>query len=485
MSITGSLSNALTGLSASARAAELVSSNVANAMTDGYGRREIELSSRVSGGTGSGVSVDGVTRIVDEGVLRDRRLAEADMASAQTSFDFYKDLQSLIGTPDQPGSLGARTSNLEAALIEASSRPDLPSRLDAVVRTASDLASGLNSASAGIQQLRVDADVSIARTVDQLNADLEGIAEVNALIMRNDGNGQDVSSLLDQRQQLVDRVASVVPIRVFNRDNSAIALYTSTGGILLDAKPAKFEFSPSPTITADLSIAAGTLSGLTINGKPAATSGEFSPIAGGELASLFRVRDELAPQAQSQLDSVARDLIDRVATPAVDPTLAPGDAGFFTDNGVAFDPLLEVGIAGRISVNASVDPGAGGDLWRLRDGIGALGQGPAGNNSGLVALRDALSQERVPASGSVATVARSASGLMGDLASIIGGSVRENETAVGFTTTRFDSLKAIELSDGVDTDQEMQKLLLIEQTYAANAQVIRTVDELIQILLGL
>jgi flagellar hook-associated protein FlgK len=31
----------------------------------------------------------------------------------------------------------------------------------------------------------------------------------------------------------------------------------------------------------------------------------------------------------------------------------------------------------------------------------------------------------------------------------------------------------------------MQKLLLIEQSYAANAQVIRTVDELIQLLLGI
>jgi len=485
MSITGSLSNALTGLTASSRAAELVSSNVANAMTDGYGRREIQLSARLAGGSGAGVQVDGVTRVVDQGVIRDRRLAEADLARSQTSLDFYKDLQSLIGVPEQPGSLGARVADLEAALIEAVSRPDLTARLEAVVRTAGDLTAGLNDATRGVQNLREDADAEIGVVVRQLNDDLARIAEVNALIMRNDGNGQDVSSLLDQRQQLVDRVASVVPIRVFNRDNSAIALYTATGGLLLDTNPAEFGFSPSPTITSDLSLAAGTLSGITINGREVETSGQYGPLAGGRLAELFQIRDDYAPAAQAQLDSIARDLIDRVASPAVDPTLAPGDAGFFTDGGLAFNPVDEQGLAGRIAVSDLVDPAAGGELWRLRDGLGAAVQGPAGNNTGLVGLRDALAAERVPASSSVTTVARSASGLMGDLASILGGRVRDSETALGYTTARFDSLRTIELASGVDTDQEMQKLLLIEQTYAANAQVIRTVDELIEILLGL
>ena len=51
--------------------------------------------------------------------------------------------------------------------------------------------------------------------------------------------------------------------------------------------------------------------------------------------------------------------------------------------------------------------------------------------------------------------------------------------------TRADSLKALELQGGVDTDHEMQQLLLIEQAYAANARVISTADDMIQTLLGL
>jgi len=43
MSITSALSNALSGLTVASRGAQVVSSNVANALTDGYGVRELSL----------------------------------------------------------------------------------------------------------------------------------------------------------------------------------------------------------------------------------------------------------------------------------------------------------------------------------------------------------------------------------------------------------------------------------------------------------
>ena len=77
MSITSALSNAISGLNASTRAADLVSANVANALTAGYARRTLELSSRSLAGNGAGVQIDAVRRQVDQGLLSDRRLADA------------------------------------------------------------------------------------------------------------------------------------------------------------------------------------------------------------------------------------------------------------------------------------------------------------------------------------------------------------------------------------------------------------------------
>ena len=77
MSISGALSNALSGLTVNARMAETVSNNLSNSLTDGYGVRSLELSAGQTGGAGGGVRVISVNRFVDAGILADRRLADA------------------------------------------------------------------------------------------------------------------------------------------------------------------------------------------------------------------------------------------------------------------------------------------------------------------------------------------------------------------------------------------------------------------------
>lgn len=76
MSIAGALSNALSGLTAASRSAEVVASNIANAATEGYAARTLVTSSRP--GTTGGVRIDGIARAVDPALLADRRLATAE-----------------------------------------------------------------------------------------------------------------------------------------------------------------------------------------------------------------------------------------------------------------------------------------------------------------------------------------------------------------------------------------------------------------------
>ena len=54
MTISSALSAALSGLTASSRAASVVSENIANAQTEGFGERELTLSS-IAYGAGRGV----------------------------------------------------------------------------------------------------------------------------------------------------------------------------------------------------------------------------------------------------------------------------------------------------------------------------------------------------------------------------------------------------------------------------------------------
>ncbi|NEY91161.1 flagellar hook-associated protein FlgK [Tabrizicola oligotrophica] len=485
MSISGSLSSALSGLTAAAKAAEVVSSNIANATTAGYSRREVITTARAVGQTGQGVSIVGVRRHVDPVLLADRRRAEATEAERVARSSFFQRLEAAIGTADSAVSLGGRIAEFDTALLEAASLPDSEARLARVIDTARNLASQIGGAAEAVQTARAEADDRIEADVDLLNRTLAQISELNGNIRATYAGARDPSALIDQRQQLIDSIASVVPLREIARDDGQIALYTTGGAMLVDGQAAVFGFDPAGLVTAEMSIGAGSLSGLTLNGRPVATSGSDSPISGGSLAAHFEVRDQLAPEAQRELDALARDLLERFADPAVDATLAPGQAGLFTDDGGNFLPADEAGLAQRLALNAVVDPRQGGGLWHLRDGIGATTPGLAGNAAGLVALHAALTSARTPASGPFMAGARSFAALQGDLLSGCVSDRLTAETEAGYAAARAEALTQLELAAGVDTDQEMQSLLLVEQAYTANAKVIQTIGAMIDTLLGL
>ena len=482
MSISTSLSNALSGLGAAARAADLVSANVANALTQGYARRTLELSSRSLAGNGAGVQIDGVSRQVDQALLADRRLADATLSSAAHSSDFYSDLEAAIGTPDQPNSLGGRIAGFASALVTAASQPSSDQRLTGVLRAAQNLAAQFADISNMLQSSRADADKQIGKDVDTVNDALSRIAELNKDITVSLARGADATSLMDQRQLQVDRISPILPLREIPRAGGQIALFTPQGATLLDGRPSTLGFAPTHAVTAQMSLASGGLSGLTLNGQPLAFNGPNNKIDGGGLSALFALRDGAAPAAQAELDALARDLVDRFQTPAADPSLN-GAAGLFTDSGALFDPLNEGGLSSRLAVNPLADPAQGGQLSLLRDGLGAATPGAVGDATQLTALSAALQSSRVPASGQFSTGTRTAAGLAADFLSAIGGD-RQNALAdETYAAARHDTLSRLELENGVDTDQEMANLLQIENAYSANARVISTVDDMIQTIL--
>lgn len=481
MSITSSFNNALSGLFATSRAAELVSSNISNALTEGYGRRELSVSARDV----NGVSVNGVIRDVDQTIVADRLLADASVGYDTARSSFYNSLESVLGAVDDPLSVPGRVATFEATLIEAAARPDSQARLQGLFDAAQSVADGFSQASDDIQSLRMDADRSIAVQVERLNTGLQNVADLNANILRAKAAGRDYSALLDQRQQAVNEISEIVPLQVLPRENDTVTLITPTGAVLLDTSAAELGFEQRNVVTPDMTLDSGALSGLTINGFDVSTAGRNGPIAGGTLAAAFAVRDEFAVEAQTRLDAVARDLVERFQDPAVDGTLGAMDAGLFTDGGAFFDPLNEIGLSARLEINALVDATRGGALWRLRDGLGAVVEGPVGNNALLVDLGNALTELRVPASGDISTGARSAGALAGDLLSLVSVDRVNAENRQSFSMARQDSLSQIELAGGVDTDQELQKLLLIEQAYSANARVITTAGEMIDTLLAI
>lgn len=479
MSITSALSSALSGLNANARAASVVSSNLANIQTDGYGRREIDLSHDRY----SGVRVTAVTRHVDPGVLSDRRLADGALAQSEARAGFLTAIRSTVGTPDQPGSLSARLAAFEGALISAASKPESVDRLQALSLRAADVVQGFNAASGEIQKQRMTAEDQISAAVRSLNVDLAQVQDLNVQIQVAQRGGADSASLLDHRQAVIDRIADLVPVREIPRDDGAVALMTPGGTFLLDSSAAEFEFTRSNMILPHMTTDAGLLSGLRIGGRAVQTSGPQAAVAGGKLSALFDIRDTMAVDAQAKLDSVARDLVERFQDPSVNPTPGAGNSGLFTDEGAGFTGGTEVGLAGRMRLNASVDVNSANEVWRLRDGLGAAAPGPSGNAALLDAMKGALAAQRPVPSGALGPREGSAAYHMDSFVSQLAQSAVAEDRTTSFAAVRQSELQIRLSSDGVNSDEETQKLLLIEQAYGANARMIQTLDEMMQTLL--
>ena len=489
MSISSAINIALSGLTATGRRVEITSGNLANALTEGYGRQSVTLSSAVLGGFGSGVAVGGVNRASSPELTSARRIADGDLAGGQSELDAMVRLERSLGVAGDDDTLATRITAFEAALRQLAETPELAPRQVAAATAASDIASRLNQISTEGTRVRQTADADIARQVTEVNGALSKIAKLNRQIQIFASSGRDTASLIDLRERLIDQVAAIVPIREQMRANGVVELTTAQGLILVDTRAREIQFTASPIITAPMRYddGAGALSGLTLNGVDITPGGPGSQaIAGGALSGLFAIRDRIAPEVSDRADALAADLIGRLAASGLDPTLAPGAPGLFTDDGAPYDPANLTGLAGRIRLNAAVDPGAGGDPSLMRDGLGATAAGPTADGTLPRAMLDALTAAggvtAVPGLPPTLSFAQTAIGMI-ELTAL--GRVSAEANVASFSNTREILARAEAETIGVDTDAELQALIQIEQAFAANVQVIQTASRMLDQLMAL
>ncbi len=485
MSLSNALSNAASGIAYASRATETVASNIANAQTPGYARRELQLSPRSHVSGGGGVQIDSVRRVVQQAVLAQHRLAAADDARASRLAAFASDMDAAFGVPGQPLALSTVLSEFDASLISATAHPESEAGLAQVVSRASDLAAKLNYLGSRLQDARTEAERDIGADVDLLNQGLAQVAELNRRISAQVASGGDATSLLDRRQALITDIAGIVPLQEMPRDNGRVALVTKGGALLLDGDtPLPISFSGAGQVEPGMQVGTPPLTRIAVDGVDL-TAGQMVLFAGGSLAAAFTIRDEAAPGMQAQLDSVALDLHDRFADAATDPSLAAGQPGLFNDAGAFATPALATGLANRFSVNAAVVTSKGGAVWRLRDGMAAGAPGPVGSSAMLDAMSKALASSRPAGASATTATPRSAAGHVAELTTTVATLRLRSEDDASRTGATSSGLEDTLRGDGVDTDRELASLLNLERAYAANAKVLKAVDDMLLNILRL
>ena len=479
MSLSLAMSSAMSGLALSARGTQIVSDNIANAQTEGYGVRSLNQAARVLGHAGNGVAMTGVARHVNPALLAELRSAASHSAHDQVLGGFWQRFEAGFGLPGEAGSLSQNFSRFGAALQEAALSPDQSTVLREVTQSAGAVARTITGLHDQLQQERDDADAAILREITTVNQSLEQIADLNRKIQSQTLLGGSPEALIDARQRLVDEVSVRIPVREYMRDDGRIMLMAQDGSILVDREAVQFDFTRSVQPTPADRVENGALSAISLNGHDISHGNAMFET--GRIGALFQIRDVDAPAAQHELDLVVADLLDRFADQTVDTSLAPGQFGLFSLDGLAALPGDLTGIAGQLRVNPVLDPSQGGEIWRLRAGVNAPAPGDVLDNTILTRMAQALEAPRSLSGGDGAQ--RSAPLHASDFLSSVATSRLDVDQTGSYNAARYSVLREALAAEGVDTDAELSKLLTLEQAYSANARVLSTVDAMMRTIL--
>ncbi|UWU78900.1 flagellar hook-associated protein FlgK [Bradyrhizobium huanghuaihaiense] len=487
MSLTAALDSARASLMASGIQSSTISRNIAGASATGYSRKIAVLDNL----PGAGVYVAAIQRAASSGLYNNVLTATSSSAKQSAIYDgLQKIATATVDDPELDQSPTSQLNALKKALQQYANAPDNTTLAQAAVTSAKDMATSLNEATKTVQSVREGADADMATSVANINQLLSQFDKVNNAIVRGTIAGDDVTDYLDQRDSIVSKLSEEVGVSMSIRTNGDAALYTDSGVVLFDKTARTVSF------TATNIYSPGTTgNAVVIDGVPVTGANSVMPLKSGKLAGLAQLRDQDTVTYQSQLDEIARGLINTFRESDQTAAALPDVPGLFTYPGAPAMPAsatVSVGLAGLISVAASVDPALGGNPNLLRDG--AISGNPAyryntAGNGGYSARLQQLIGGMDAAQPFDATTQGKPNGSLIDYASSstswIENQRKTADSNVTYQKTLLDrSTAALSNVSGVNMDDEMSLMLQVERTYSASSKIISTVDEMLQSLLA-
>ncbi|SCW89048.1 flagellar hook-associated protein 1 FlgK [Rhizobium mongolense subsp. loessense] len=484
MSLSSALNSVQSTFNNTARQSSVVSTNIANANNSDYVRREASISTSLAG-----AQVVSISRAQEDALLKQYLQSDSKDSAQQTLVSGLEELKSALGGNDYETSPSTNLTAFRDALQTFRTSPNSTIAAQSAVTAAQDLAISLNNASDAVQSLRASADADIATQVDTLNNLLSQFESANNAVKSATATGADTSSALDEREKLLKQISSLVGISAVVRENSDMALYTSEGAVLFETVPRSVTSEPTATYVAGTDGNAIYIDGVALSAGEGATSD-----ASGSLQALLQLRDEIAPTFQSQLDEIAKSLV-QIFSETDGSTSAPGLFVWTESSGAAGDTPTSSnaidGIAATISVNTAVVTSAGGDPMALRDGsISGITDLNSANNSGFSDNLDSLylaldAKRQFSAEAGISTdlsLTDYASESIGWLEQY-----RSDATTAAENTTAAlsRSSEAYSNETGVNLDEELTLLLDIEQSYKAATKMLNAIDEMLQSLLDI
>jgi len=307
MSLNLALGAALSGLQISQKGLDLVSRNIANVNTIGYTKKLFNQESRILSGAGVGVQVTEISRRVDYGLIQELNQENAKLVALDTKADYYDRMQAMFGKPANNSSIAHILAGLAEEMEALGLEPDQVEQHMAAVQSAENVSQKLNDMGNLLQELRLDADEELERSVNDVNTLLTDIHNLNDEIAHALATGLDGMDLIDQRDLAVQQLQSYMDITTFSRSTGELVVYTTGGSVLVDNEAKQLSHSSVSNLDAWKTYSGGDIQTISIDGQD--VSGDFKE---GKLAALLDLRDTVLPGYQAQFDELSEKLRDTV-----------------------------------------------------------------------------------------------------------------------------------------------------------------------------
>lgn len=473
MSLNSVLGTATLALQAQQAAIETAAHNIANANVAGYSRQVVNLQPNTPlytpiGAVGTGVIVRDISRVRDTMLDTNFRAQTSQADGFSTRSDVLTSIGQVFGEPSDTG-LSNTIDQFYASWSDLANNPNSAAAQSVVQQRGAAVASTLNQFSSNLDQLSSNTLTSATLQVNDINRYTAQIASINKQIVAVEASGTKANDLRDMRDNAIDALSKIVPVRVIDHDNGSDTIYVA-GATVVDGSDSKNFSLQGPS---------GSIS-LQLNGRTFSTQ---SP--GGSLGANLDALSTDIPNAKSQLDALAKGIVTSVNQIHTSGWTAVGDA-LGGSNWAApptgsnvnfFDPTKLT--AGSISLSTQVASNASyvaaGDV-----------QGATGNNNianRISALRNDMTT--MPKFGS-ATETTSISEFYRELVTRVGVATSDaTASATVYSTLAQQADTQRQSVSGVSTDDELISLTKNQQAYAAAAKVITTADSMAQTLLDM
>jgi flagellar hook-associated protein 1 len=459
-SILGTLNTAKQGMMVSQAGISITGQNAANVDTDGYSRKRI-VSVAQSTNLGGGVSVANIRRYTDE--FATTRLIQERVAQgyAKNSSGILSQICDLFNDLHEDG-LGSALDNFYSSieLLETSPK-DLTVRQE-VIACAEELASAFNRISAAIESVRSNTDNLLKSTAEEVNTRTAELQTLNKEIVLSTAAGNDISDLLDRREQLLVELSDYASISYIETDNNQITVFLEDGLPLVEGNNRcvlEVQESAAPGASRVFYVTEGGVS-----------TDITASLDDGALGGILDTRDNVIPNWMDDLDQLAYDIV--TAYNAVH------SAGVGLDGSTGLDLFTALGSA----TNAAALMEVSSSVVNNPEAIAAAQDITLlpGDNTNALALADLTEQDL--AAGGTQTFNEAYSTIVGEVGLAANRAAAEVETRA----SSIDRIEEIRDSESaVSLDEEMTSLIQYQRAYQASARVLNVITEVLDTILAL